>query len=101
MPVTLGPGVPPAHRGRPQAAPPAFGHPTPIDSSTGPLIASFILVRAMPATTVIVEREQACAPLAQSIAAADDGQGHLVLIDGPAGIGKTRLLAEMRQRAAS
>jgi hypothetical protein len=40
------------------------------------------------------------ATLAQSIAAAGEGQGHLVLIDGPAGIGKTRLLAEMRKQAA-
>ena len=56
----------------------------------------------MPATSpAIVEREQESATLAQSIAAAGDGQGHLVLIDGPAGIGKTRLLAEMRQQAAS
>src|SRR6201986_2635444 len=55
----------------------------------------------MPATSAaIVEREQESAVLAQSIAAARDGQGHLVLIDGPAGIGKTRLLAEMRQQAA-
>jgi hypothetical protein len=55
----------------------------------------------MPATSpAIVEREHESATLAQSIAAAGDGQGHLVLIDGPAGIGKTRLLAEMRQQAA-
>jgi predicted ATPase len=66
------------------------------------LISSFILVRAMPAASAaIVEREQESATLVQSIAAAGDGQGHLVLIDGPAGIGKTRLLAEMRQQAAA
>src|ERR1700753_88560 len=55
----------------------------------------------MPATsTVIIERDQELGTLAQSIAAAADGQGHLVLIDGPAGIGKTQLLAEMRAAAA-
>jgi DNA-binding CsgD family transcriptional regulator len=54
----------------------------------------------MPApSSVIIERDQELAALLQSIAAAADGQGHLVLIDGPAGIGKTRLLSELRRAA--
>src|ERR1700759_4456264 len=56
----------------------------------------------MPApSSVIIEREQERATLLQSIATAAGGQGHLVLIDGPAGIGKTQLLSELRRAAGA
>jgi DNA-binding CsgD family transcriptional regulator len=55
----------------------------------------------MPVTaSVIIERDRELGTLTQSIAAAAAGQGHLVLIDGPAGIGKTQLMAELRTSAA-
>jgi DNA-binding NarL/FixJ family response regulator len=52
-------------------------------------------------SSVIIERDQELGTLLQSIAAAGDGQGYLVLIDGPAGIGKTQLLAELRRGAGA
>src|ERR1700753_1527533 len=56
----------------------------------------------MPApSSVIIERDQERATLLQSIAPAPGGQGHLVLIDGPAGIGKTQLLSELRRAAGA
>src|SRR4051812_37312198 len=48
----------------------------------------------------IVERDDELSRLAAVLAEAGAGQGRVALIEGPAGIGKTRLLAELRQRAA-
>lgn len=47
----------------------------------------------------LLEREAELAALAGLLAAASEGRGRLSLIEGPAGIGKTRLLGEVRERA--
>ena len=48
----------------------------------------------------LVEREGELAALDDLLAGAIDGSGHLALIEGPAGIGKSQLLAEARDRAS-
>jgi DNA-binding NarL/FixJ family response regulator len=48
----------------------------------------------------LVERDAELASLDALIAEAVDGSGRLVLIEGPAGVGKSRLLSESRERAA-
>jgi DNA-binding NarL/FixJ family response regulator len=50
-------------------------------------------------TPALVERERELASLDALIAEASEGSGHLALIEGPAGIGKSQLLAEARERA--
>jgi DNA-binding CsgD family transcriptional regulator len=58
---------------------------------------------AAPATTpsgLLLERDRELASLDALIDEAAVGQARLALIEGPAGIGKTRLVAEARQRAA-
>ncbi|HEX8103956.1 MAG TPA: AAA family ATPase, partial [Solirubrobacteraceae bacterium] len=52
-----------------------------------------------PALPGLVERERELAELAALLAEARAGQGRVALIEGPAGVGKTRLLAEARRRA--
>ena len=47
-------------------------------------------------TPGLLEREQELEILSAAIAAAADGEAGLVLVQGPAGIGKSRLLAEAR-----
>ncbi|MGH3246938.1 MAG: AAA family ATPase, partial [Trebonia sp.] len=47
----------------------------------------------------LYEREAELAALSRALAAARSGAGGLVLLEGPAGIGKSRLLAEARARA--
>jgi DNA-binding CsgD family transcriptional regulator len=47
----------------------------------------------------LLERERELATLAAAIDATRDGQASLVLVQGPAGIGKSRLLAEARALA--
>ncbi|HEY1276916.1 MAG TPA: AAA family ATPase [Thermoleophilaceae bacterium] len=56
----------------------------------------------MPRTTLatLVERESELATLDELLAGAAGGDGRLLLIEGPAGIGKSQLLAEARERAA-
>ena len=44
----------------------------------------------------LFEREAELAALSAALAAARSGAGGLVVLDGPAGIGKSRLLAEAR-----
>ncbi|MGQ0575040.1 MAG: helix-turn-helix transcriptional regulator [Pseudonocardia sp.] len=51
-------------------------------------------------TVPLVERERELATLDALLAEAVAGSGRLVLVEGPAGVGKTRLLAEARERAA-
>jgi DNA-binding CsgD family transcriptional regulator len=50
-------------------------------------------------TTGLLEREGELETLAAAVAAAADGAAGLVLVQGPAGIGKSRLLAEARRLA--
>ena len=47
----------------------------------------------------LVEREGELAALDDLLAGAIEGRGHLALIEGPAGIGKSQLLGEVRERA--
>lgn len=51
------------------------------------------------ARLLLLEREGELAELDAAMSLACDGSGRLVLIEGPAGIGKTRLLDETRGRA--
>ncbi|MFI1566912.1 BTAD domain-containing putative transcriptional regulator [Streptomyces sp. NPDC020490] len=55
---------------------------------------------APPADDILVERAGEVAELQRCLDEAMDGQARLVLVEGPAGIGKTRLLAEARRMAA-
>src|SRR3954449_8771542 len=50
--------------------------------------------------TVLLEREAELAALSDALTAAVDGRGSVVLVEGPAGIGKTRLLEAARDLAA-
>jgi predicted ATPase len=52
-----------------------------------------------PAAGLLLEREAEVATLAAMVDAARAGEGRLVAIEGSAGIGKTRLLAEVRATA--
>nr|WP_269204537.1 BTAD domain-containing putative transcriptional regulator [Motilibacter deserti] len=56
--------------------------------------------RARPAEDEIVERDAELARLRAGLEDALAGQGGVALVEGPAGIGKTRLLAEARRMAA-
>ena len=47
----------------------------------------------------LVEREREVGALDSLLAAATAGEGRVALIEGPAGIGKSRLLALARRRA--
>ncbi len=51
-------------------------------------------------TAELVEREREVAALAALVDAVPAGEGRAVLIEGPAGIGKSALLAQTRRRAA-
>jgi DNA-binding SARP family transcriptional activator len=51
------------------------------------------------ATPELVERERELDRIAAAANALAAGRGGLLLLEGPAGIGKTRLLAELRERA--
>ena len=53
------------------------------------------------AAAELVERERELAQLDAELRNALDGEGSLVLIEGPAGVGKTRLLVETRSHAAA
>jgi DNA-binding SARP family transcriptional activator/DNA-binding CsgD family transcriptional regulator len=48
----------------------------------------------------LVERDREVAALSSIVADALAGEGRVVVIEGPAGVGKTRLLADTRRRAA-
>ncbi|HEV2813451.1 MAG TPA: AAA family ATPase, partial [Solirubrobacteraceae bacterium] len=47
----------------------------------------------------LLEREDELSRLVERIAAAREGRGTMVLVEGPPGIGKTRLLDAARERA--
>jgi DNA-binding winged helix-turn-helix (wHTH) protein/predicted ATPase len=51
-------------------------------------------------TTAIIGREKALAFLREKLDAALQGKGSVVFVTGPAGIGKTRLVRELRDHAA-
>jgi hypothetical protein len=53
------------------------------------------------ATPALLEREAALAALADALADARDGEGRLLVVEGSAGIGKSRLLAEARTLAVA
>ena len=48
----------------------------------------------------LIEREQELAMLDEGVARALAGEGALVIVEGPGGIGKSRLLTEVRSIAA-
>jgi len=48
----------------------------------------------------LLERDRELESLRDALADAADGRGKLALVEGPAGIGKSRLLAELRSAAA-
>ncbi|MEA2480642.1 MAG: hypothetical protein QOJ07_2564 [Thermoleophilaceae bacterium] len=58
-------------------------------------------VAALRAGGDIVERDSELATLSAMAREAEDGLGRVAVIEGPAGIGKTRLLSELRRHAAS
>ncbi len=53
----------------------------------------------MNATTGTLEREQELDRIGAALTAAADGGGQVVIIEGPAGIGKTRLMQDTRALA--
>ncbi len=53
------------------------------------------------APVLLLEREAELAALEAMLGAAQSGDGRLVVVEGSAGIGKTRLLAEARALAAA
>jgi DNA-binding CsgD family transcriptional regulator len=57
-------------------------------------------MQAVAATGPLLERTQELARIESALAEARTGRGRLVVIEGPAGIGKTALLAAARARAA-
>src|SRR4051794_41733018 len=48
---------------------------------------------------VLLEREDQLTRLGEALAAAHQGEGRVVLVEGPAGMGKTALLLELKARA--
>src|SRR5204862_2954619 len=54
-----------------------------------------------PAAALMLEREAELAALEAMLGAASAGDGRLVVVEGSAGIGKTRLLSEARALAAA
>lgn len=58
-------------------------------------------VSSQAVTSSVLERERECAELEHVLARAQRAAGALALIEGPAGIGKTRLLDFARERAAA
>ena len=67
--------------------------------TSGPRGPAFV-PRPAPRTDVLVERDLHLAELRGSLRAALDGRPGVVLVEGPAGIGKSRLLGEVSELAA-
>src|SRR4029079_8520034 len=57
--------------------------------------------RAKPEAATLGEREREVALLDTLLEEATEGEGRAVLIEGPPGIGKSRLLSEFRRRAGA
>ncbi|GAA1770331.1 BTAD domain-containing putative transcriptional regulator [Luedemannella helvata] len=81
---------------RQPVAPPA----RPDAPASAPLTAEQPVIGASPAGEALVERGAEMADLRACLHDVLAGQGRLALVQGPAGIGKTRLLAEARRIAA-
>ena len=56
---------------------------------------------ARPSSSTLVERDREVALLDTLLREAGDGEGRAVLIEGPPGIGKSRLMSEFRRRAGA
>src|ERR687895_666796 len=48
----------------------------------------------------LLDREREVAALERALDEVEDGRGRILFIEGPPGIGKSRLLRELRERAA-
>src|SRR4051812_7479331 len=59
------------------------------------------MTRTLPPPDVLLERSVELASVAQGLAAAASGRGRVLVIEGPAGIGKTRLLDAARSVGAA
>jgi DNA-binding SARP family transcriptional activator/tetratricopeptide (TPR) repeat protein len=67
--------------------------------SPAPAVSALSVVSPRPRPADLVEREDELHAMDDAIGRVSSGEGGVVLIEGPAGIGKTRLLDEMRRRA--
>ena len=56
---------------------------------------------ARPSSSTLVERDREVALLDTLLREAGEGEGRAVLIEGPPGIGKSRLMSEFRRRAST
>jgi len=77
--------------------PPTLGDPVPV-YCLGDSWNTVLVVRV---EDPLIERDAELASVDQAIAAALAGEGHVLVLEGPAGIGKTALLDEARRRAAA
>jgi predicted ATPase len=55
---------------------------------------------AIETTSTLLERDRELAALGDALTGAEAGRGHVVLVEAPAGIGKTSLLRAAADRAA-
>jgi DNA-binding SARP family transcriptional activator len=83
----------------PQPTPPAPGTTTPMVEQPTAVGAPADIPAPRHAADILVEREREVRELDAGISAAVEGDGRLVLLHGPPGIGKSRLLLELRTRA--
>jgi DNA-binding SARP family transcriptional activator len=73
----------------------------PVTAGSAPFAATWAPAAAQPgaATLTLVERDDELRRIDSALTAIASGQGGVLTIEGPAGIGKTRLLAELRAQA--
>src|SRR5439155_793986 len=90
--MTLG-----GHRGLRRARPPRG---TTLNSNPELAVHARLAAMATAARPALLERERELGELLAAARDAERGRGRLVVIEGPAGIGKTRLLREACDRAA-
>ncbi len=89
----------PARTVTPPAAAPAEPEPAPAAPAAPPAPRSAPVLAPVPSEEM-VDRDREVQVMAGALADALDGQGRMLLIHGPAGIGKSRLLQEVRRTAA-